>query len=469
MSIRKPQCSNGHAGFKSAIRCLSERRKEGRPDTKRLKSFISDRSGGLATAFGLALPMIASAVVLTIDLASIASTRASLQTIADQAALMGAREMHLRQEDEKVLSNAVMAYTISNINTVVDGNASAEIQPEVAITVDLDKGTTQVVVTARSPLILADKLNPRFRTISVEAEARAVGSSDPICLVTTKAAGPHVMHFKRNSRVVAPGCVFYSNSTHRNGIFMEGPETINLHTICSAGGIQRANYFAFSGAAEEDCPPINDPLRDRELPEAGQNCDFVDKEFGGSYWLDPGTYCGTTKLYGSFKMNPGTYNFQDGRLYVEKDTHLWGNDVHLHFSGDPPGNGVVLVFGRRTTINLWAPKTGKHAGLLITGERNTERTQRYRILSDKAHVLEGTIYLPKGKLEIGSSQPISRDANYTIVVAEEFELDAGPNMSMDMNVASFQFNTDYHLSDVPVPSGLGPSSHLSTAQIMLTR
>ena len=469
MSIDKLQSDSGHASFRTAIGNLTKRYRAGQLNTKRTKRFFSDCSGGIVTAFGLGLPLIASAAVLTVDLASIASSRARLQTIADQAALMGAREMQLRQEDENVLASAVTAYTISNINAVVDGNGSADIQPDVEITVDLEKGTTHVVVTAQSQLIMADKLNPQFQAISVEAEARAIGASNPICLVTTKATGPHAMHFKRNSRVVAPGCSFYSNSTHPNGIFMQGPETIDLHTICSSGGIQRAGHFVFSGTAEEDCPTIDDPLRDRQLPVVGQNCDYNNLSLNGSDRLNPGTYCGTTRLFGSFHMNPGTYNFQDGRLHIVADTHLWGQDVHLHFSGSDPRGSAVLVFERPATIELWAPRTGPAAGLLITGDRDSQTTQRYRLLSDNTHVLEGTIYLPRGKLEIGSSQPISRDAHYTIVVAEEFELDAGPNMSMDINVASIQFNTDYHLSDVPVPSGLGPSSHLSTAQIMLTR
>lgn len=415
------------------------------------------------------MPFTVSAVALTIDLATIASSRASLQTIADQAALMGAREMHLRQEREAVLANAVEAFATSKITEIVDASVTEGMQPSVTVSVNLDEGTTHVVVTAKRRLVLADKLKPSVGMVTAEAEARAVGDSAPLCLVTLAPSENHKMHFMSRSRISAPGCVAYSNSGHPNGVFFQEPDLVEFNTVCSAGGIQNAGHFTFSGEMKEDCPTLNDPLSNRVLPEAGQNCDYKDETINGSAWLKPGTYCGTTRLEGSFKMEAGTYNFQNGRLYVGADTHLWGEDVHLHFSGTAPGNGIVLVLGRRTTINFWAPRHGPAAGLLITGDRESPKTQRYQILSDNANVLEGTIYVPQGKVEIGSSQPISRDANYTIIVAKEFELAPGPAMTMDINVASFQFNTDYHLSDVPVPPGLGPTSHLSTAQVRLTR
>lgn len=437
------------------------------------KSFRQNKAGGIATVFALSLPFTVSAVALTIDLATIASSRASLQTIADQAALMGAREMHLRQEREAVLANAVEAFATSMITEIVDASVTEGMQPSVTVSVNLDEGTTHVVVTAKRRLVLADKLKPSVGMVTAEAEARAVGDSAPLCLVTLAPSENHKMHFMSRSRISAPGCVAYSNSGHPNGVFFQEPDLVEFNTVCSAGGIQNAGHFTFSGEMKEDCPTLNDPLSSRVLPGAEQNCDHNNliklNPLLFPLPLHPGTYCGITILHGRFEMSPGTYIFQDGRLYVGGLTHLRGQDVHLHFSGTAPGNGVVLVLGERTTINLWAPRHGPAAGLLITGDRESPKTQRYQILSDNANVLEGTIYVPQGKVEIGSSQPISRDANYTIVVAKEFELAPGPAMTMDINVASFQFNTDYHLSDVPVPPGLGPTSHLSTAQVRLTR
>jgi hypothetical protein len=285
-------------------------------------------------------------------------------------------------------------------------------------------------------------------------------------MVTLAESGNQSMHFMHNSRFAAPGCVLYSNSKHPNGVFMQMPEVFNVGSVCSAGGIQKVGRFESQGTLEEDCPPIDDPLSMRTLPSKDQPCDHQNTIFYGSMWLRPGTYCGITRLSGSFKLEPGTYNFQNGGLRVIGDTHLWGKGVQLHFSGNPPPGGRVLVFNRSNTINLWAPQHGEGAGLLITGDR-VGTTQRYSIFSDHADVLEGTIYIPNGKMEIGSSQPIARDANFTIVVAKEFALAPGPKMTIDMQVASLQLNTNYHLSNIPVPNGLGPNS--SSAQVYLSR
>lgn len=432
----------------------------------RLKGFLRNRSGGVAMAFGLGLPLLVSAAVMTIDLANLASARTSLQSLTDQAVLMGAKEMHLRRERDAVLASAVTAFFQSRAQETKIGSFSDTAKLSVTVSVDSDKGTVSAVAVLQAPLIFADKFARRIGTISTEAEARVHGSSDPICMVTLAESGNQSMHFRRNSRFAAPGCVLYSNSKHPNGVFMQTPEVFNVGSVCSAGGIQKVGRFESQGTLEEDCPPIDDPLSMRALPSKGQSCDHQDRMFIGSMWLRPGTYCGITRLSGSFKMEPGIYNFQNGSLRVIGDTHLWGKDVQLHFSGNPPPGGYVLIFDRDTTINLWAPQHGEGAGLLITGDR-VGKTQRYVIRSDNADVLEGTIYIPNGKMEIGSSRPISRDANFTIVVAKEFALARGPRMTIDMQVASLQLNTNYHLSNIPVPNGLGPNS--SSAQVYLSR
>ena len=69
------------------------------------------------------------------------------------------------------------------------------------------------------------------------------------------------------------------------------------------------------------------------------------------------------------------------------------------------------------------------------------------IRSDNARRLVGTIYLPNGKLLIDGRKPIADRSEYTVIIADTFELQDGPNLVL---------RTDYHLSDIPVPTGVGP-------------
>ena len=134
------------------------------------------------------------------------------------------------------------------------------------------------------------------------------------------------------------------------------------------------------------------------------------------------------------------------------------------------GSRASLLFDYDSSVSLTAPKTGDMAGLLMFDERlvsspvsapaakakgkappalpGAPALRDYRILSDDAPVLLGTIYLPGGRLIIDSSKPVASQSAYTVVVAKLIELFDGPNLVL---------NTSYGDTDIPVPSGVGPS------------
>ena len=86
------------------------------------------------------------------------------------------------------------------------------------------------------------------------------------------------------------------------------------------------------------------------------------------------------------------------------------------------------------------------AGLLMFEDRGAAKLRPYAILSDGARVLEGTIYLPQSHLYIDADAPIADKSAYTAIVARRMELYAGPHLVL---------NSDYDLTDVPVPYGIG--------------
>ena len=75
--------------------------------------------------------------------------------------------------------------------------------------------------------------------------------------------------------------------------------------------------------------------------------------------------------------------------------------------------------------------------------------RQYRIISDNARQLLGTIYLPAGRLIIDSKKPVADQSAYTVVVARLVNLYEGPNLIL---------NARYANSDIPVPEGVGPTS-----------
>ena len=89
---------------------------------------------------------------------------------------------------------------------------------------------------------------------------------------------------------------------------------------------------------------------------------------------------------------------------------------------------------------------GELAGLLLFQDAATAGAgTQFRIGSNDARVLLGTIYLPKAELHVDADQPVADQSAYTVIIAEKFRLYAGPNLVL---------NTDYADTEVPVPNGI---------------
>lgn len=142
------------------------------------------------------------------------------------------------------------------------------------------------------------------------------------------------------------------------------------------------------------------------------------------------------------KLNPGVYVIKDGKLEMQTYSGLTGENVGFYFHGDTS----VLEFAADTWVNLTAPKWGDLAGILFFEDRNAPALRKFRILSDWAERLLGTIYLPRGMFYVGSNKPVASKSAYTVVVARQIRMDAGPDLVL---------NSDYGSTDIPVPEGVG--------------
>jgi hypothetical protein len=154
---------------------------------------------------------------------------------------------------------------------------------------------------------------------------------------------------------------------------------------------------------------------------------------------------------------------------------ITGANVGFYFAGLQTG----LLFDKTSFIDLTAPKDGDMAGLLFFEERTPLASltssvtslvrllpldgkglakpppggglvaREYRIISDNARNLLGTIYLPIGRLVIDANKPIADMSAYTVIIARTINLYDGPNLML---------NAQYGATDIPVPRGVGPSS-----------
>jgi Flp pilus assembly protein TadG len=436
-----------------------------------IRSFAVNRSGATMVIFSISLGALSAAVGVAVEYASLASRRATLQVAADSAALAAATELSLANTtDQRVEAVAKsVAYAKLYENGVVGPNEAA------VATKVIDERTAVSVTIGENVASVMGRLMHRSSTdLGAKAVARVAGRTR-LCLLGLATSHENVVRFEKDARVTAQACAIYSNSKNARGLVGEQNARATGSVICSAGGFS-GNRAQFSPSPTTDCPVLADPLQSQPAPPVGHcgllNLGKIIK--GGVVSLPPGTYCGGVTITNGAQVTlqkDGIYVFNDGPLIVENNSSLVGTNVAFYFTGDRAG----LRFDTDTTISLTAPRSGIMAGILMFDDRHVGnpiipplglnlsipllplgvKLRQYRIISDDARVLLGTIYLPGGRLVIDSKKAVADRSAYTVIVANRVELFEGPNLFL---------NTDYASTDIPLPKGIGPQGQVALVQ-----
>jgi Putative Flp pilus-assembly TadE/G-like len=441
-----------------------------------LRLFAQDRRGTVLVAFAIAMPVLMASMSAGVEYSRLLYRRAQLQSAADAGVLAGANMLKLANADDASVASVTRQTIQAQARTPADRSSS--IRAEVG-----DKrSAVSTVIEETVPSFMGKLLSLPSTTLIVSAKAQLVGSVR-LCLLALDTSAKGAFDMEKKSQVTADGCSLYSNSTSPSGILGKDSATARAMSICSAGGFDGSKAL-FTPAPITDCTPIGDPLKNRPLPSPDMSCVILGSWVNplgktpsgpsnvvtGTVSLDPGTYCGGLRITESaiVTLRPGTYVMKDGPLIVDKKATMSGDGVGFFFTGDKGG----MLFDKDTTISLSAPTSGLMAGLLMAEQRTVldpvpvpidtfitpppppppgpaAPMRQYRIISDNARTMLGTIYLPAGRLIIDSSRPVADQSAYTVIVARQINLYEGPNLTL---------NANYGATSVPVPDGVGPKS-----------
>lgn len=301
--------------------------------------------------------------------------------------------------------------------------------------------------------------------IAVEATAELVGMTGNICLIGLAGDAMRTIELNNKSRITAQACAIYSNSSDVKSMRIHTNAAVVYEDIFLTGGFEGRVPDGMNEPIT-DSPPIDDPLASRPPPGFDpDDCDHTDLVVTTDQELSGGVYCGgLTVDGGTADLFSGTYIIKDGPLRVQGGGTLDGDYVGFYLTGD----GAKIDFAADSHISLSAPKSGDMTGLLVyadagppsgsvvgeddddedeDGKKGKKLKGGHVISSDDARRLVGTLYLPDDKLVIDGNAPVAELSEYTVVIAKAFELHNGPNLVI---------KTDYHLSDIPVPEGVGP-------------
>jgi len=400
-------------------------------------AFLRDRKGSISIlAAGLLVVVIFIAFGI-VDYVSLVIQKRDVQAAADHAALAAAHELVLLSEDKSDRVHSVAStFLASNYDRPV--RATTEI---------LENGKAVRVVVSTSPRVFfPGPISSGAGQVEAEAIAEVAGEGSNVCVIALHATSAKTLSLDSNSSLVAPKCAIYSNSKHSRGLSSLSNAMLQGSFICTAGG-KAGGTNGYAPEPVTDCPQLANPLALRSPPAVG-SCDFNDLEkddYVGK--LGPGVYCGglTIKGNSNVTLTPGVYVMKDGQFLVDSNAKVKGDHVGFFFTGA----NATLTFNSNVVIRLSAPKTGAMAGLLFFEDTTSPIGREFRITSNYANYLVGTVYLPSGTFLVDANNDVADESEFTVLVVNKLVLKAGPRLVL---------NTNYGLSDVPIPAGVGPTT-----------
>lgn len=450
-------------------------------------SFLRARQGATAVAFAVALPALAGVGGLATDYASVSASRSRLQAVVDSAALSIAREM--------TISVGVAARVQQIAEQYVAANIPANTPYPIVVTAAIVENNLAIQLSGQQQIATPFGLIERFAgitSVSTAALARVTGNTiAKVCMLSLGEALNGGVFMHNGAMVTAPDCSIYSNSSDRDAVIIQNGAKIKSSMICARGGVKNL-AGQLDTTLVTDCPVLKDPLALKAEPSTTGACDYsLTIILFGTRTLNPGTYCNGIFVIGTAKvtMNPGIYVVRNGPFLVAQNAEVTGVGVSILLTG----TFAMLRLHDNSLINLSAPVSGAAAGMLVwetkgwtqgtnswkvggcgtvpSGARpptatgnptvntgpsgcNTipsyvsklmKKTNEHQINSDRAKVLTGTIYLPRGLLLIDSRQPVADQSPFTVFVVNKLDIFDGPNLVL---------NANYNASPVPVPAGL---------------
>jgi hypothetical protein len=149
-------------------------------------------------------------------------------------------------------------------------------------------------------------------------------------------------------------------------------------------------------------------------------CQFTNLKASVTTTLNPGVYCGGIDIVSSghtITLNPGTYILNGGGLRATGGNILQGTGVTFYNTATAGQTYSDIALLGNATLKLSAPTSGPMEGILFFQDRNfaTTSTAGDQFSGDNSSVIDGVLYVPKGKLTYSGS---SSATGYTNIVAK---------------------------------------------------
>jgi hypothetical protein len=268
-------------------------------------------------------------------------------------------------------------------------------------------------------------------TMSVAASAVA-GKRGVSCLMALDNDGKG-LELHGNAELELNACGAQVNSTDKDALKASGNSQLISDGICVGGGAKIDGNADVYPAPTEYCPPQADPLQNLDLPEV-EPCVQEEKEYvDETIILSSGhVFCDGFKIKGNSRitLEPGFYVVNNGKLELEGDSVLEGDDVTIMLYGEK----AELDIKGSAALRLNAPTKGPMKGLLIIQSEGSKKDNKWD--STAVSELTGVVYLPDGKFTSEVEANITGTDACFVLIADEVKITGRAKMTIDLSSTS---------------------------------
>ena len=380
-----------------------------------LKRFTSNDRGAMTTLFSFTFLAAAGMAGLAVDYGRAVRAQHKLQSVVDQSAIAAAS-----------LPATANTNRIAQATKFFASNVAGSELSGIAPVIEASNAGVTVTASYEYPTTLMKLLHVETIAIRATTTARSqIQNGGVACLIALNPSTDDGLHLQGINKLSSENCWAWVNSTSPQAINAVGASTGKAQGFCSAGGVLGGEHFF--PAPYTGCDPIDDPFANLVIPVGGA-CTASNRQYSnGTYTASPGVYCGgiDIKPQAHVTFQPGIYFIRNGKFEVQAQATAAGTGVVFVFEGQ---NAELIVRGGGH-VDLKAPgasatNVGGLNGMLLVQSRDTTEPGRTTVIQGGGSVkMEGVLYMPTWRVDIGGNGDVNQSSKYFTMVADSFYME----------------------------------------------
>jgi Flp pilus assembly protein TadG len=384
-----------------------------------IRRLAADQGGSITIVAAVMLVALMGMGAIVVDLSHSWNIQARLQGTADASSLGGAQMLPDTAAATAKALDLATRNVPSNYGTVL---ASSDVvfgnyDPTSSAWTANGSPTNAVrVVTSRTaakgnaaPRFFAGVLGLNSADIVTSALAYRPSSAPPSCVFVLDSGNSNgALSVGGGGSFKVPNCGVWVNSNHpSSAASSSGASTVVAKGFCIVGGYSGT----FTATPITGCAVAADPLAsvpEPAVPSGG--CKSL-AQVASSSWT-PGLYCGAITMPANATLAPGLYYFQSATIDVSSGQNITASGVTLFLD-----RNSTLNHNNGGTLSLAAPTTGTLKGIVLFQSRLANLNNQIRLTGNASFTLDGTVYLPRAKLQLGGNASVSVVSKVGYVIA----------------------------------------------------